>query len=172
MEKGREFLRAQVNNAIMLHQTLLENLEDHIKQADDTRYRDLCQRYQAKMKGHQRTLEEYGTSIGAEGATGVKKALGVALGKARDVVDSMRETDFLRVVGDIVTIRQAQDTFATFAVAGDKIGEPRLSEIGRTCERDHDEMQRDFNALIQTMFVAHVLATGAGAAADARPEAR
>ncbi len=172
MEKGRDFLRAQVNNSIMQHQTLLDNLEDHIKQADDSRYRDLCQRYLPKMTAHQRTLEEYGTSIGAEGRTGVKKALGTVLGKARDVVDSMREDDFLRVVGDIVTIRQSQDTFATFAVAGDKIGEPRLSEIGRACERDHDEMQREFNALIHSMFVNHVLAAGSTASADARPEAR
>lgn len=171
MEKGRDFLRAQVNNAIMQHQTLLENLQDHIKQADDSRYRELCQRYLTNMSDHQRTLEEYGTSIGAEGRTGVKKAIGSVLGKARDAVDSMRETDFLRVVGDIVTIRQSQDTFATFAAAGDKIGEPRLAEIGRTFERDHDEMQREFNLLIQTMFVAHVLAPAA-TAAEARPEAR
>ncbi|HXI11835.1 MAG TPA: hypothetical protein VNM92_04230 [Thermoanaerobaculia bacterium] len=162
MDKGRDFLRAQVNNAIMLHATLIENLEDHIKQAEDNRYRELCQRYLTRMGPHQRTLEDYGTSIGAAGATGVKKAIGVVLGKARDAVDSMRESDFLRVVGDIVTIRQCQDTFATFAEAGDKIGEPRLSEIGRTCERDHDEMQREFNQLIRTMFVAHTLATPGG----------
>lgn len=171
MEKGRDFLRAQINNAIMQHQSLLDNLEDHIKQADDKRYRELCERYLPKMTAHQRTLEEYGTSIGAEGRTGVKKAVGVVLGKARDVVDSMRETDFLRVVGDIVTIRQSQDTFATFAAAGDKIGEPRLSEIGRTGEREHDEMQREFNLLIRTMFVAHVQAAPASAA-DNRPEVR
>lgn len=171
MEKGREFLRAQINNAIMQHQTLIDNLEDHIKQADDSRYRELCQRYLPKMTAHQKTLETYGASIGAEGATGVKKALGVALGKARDVVDSMRETDFLRVAGDIVTIRQSQDTFATFAAAGDKIGEPRLAETGRACERDHDEMQREFNTLIHGMFVAHVQASGTEATAS-RPEAR
>jgi len=172
MEKGREFLRAQVNNAVMQHQTLLDNLEDHIKQADDSRYRDLCQRYLTKMTDHQRTLEEYGTSIGAASKTGVKKVIGSVLGKARDAVDSMRETDFLRVVGDIVTIRQSQDTFATFAAAGDKIGEPRLSEIGRTLERDHDEMQREFNLLIRSMFVAHVLTTATSATTETRPEVR
>ena len=170
MEKGRDFLRAQINNAVMQHQTLIDNLEDHIKQADDSRYRDLCQRYFTKMTDHQRTLEEYGTSIGAEGRTGVKKAIGSALGKAREVVDSMRETDFLRVVGDIVMIRQSQDTFATFAAVGDRIGEPRLAEIGRACERDHDEMQREFNLLVRTMFVAHV--ASAAPAAQAQPEVR
>ncbi len=172
METGREFLRAQVNNAISQHQMLLDNLEDHIKQADDSRYRELCQRYLPKMGEHQRTLEEYGSSIGAEARTGVKKAIGTVIGKAREAVDSLRETDFLRVVGDIVTIRQSQDTFATFAAAGDKIGEPRLAEIGRTCERAHDEMQREFNLMVQTMFVAHVLAAPKTAAAETRPEVR
>jgi hypothetical protein len=60
------------------------------------------------------------------------------------------------VVGDIVAIRQSQDTFATFAAVCDRIGEPRLAEIGRTCERDHDEMQKEFNRLAQDLFVAHV----------------
>jgi hypothetical protein len=172
MERGREFLRAQVNNAIMQHQTLLDNLEDHIKQADDNRYRELCQRHLSKATEFQRTLEEYGMSIGAEGSSGVKKAVGAVLGKARDVVDGMRETDFLRVVGDIVTIRQSQDTFATFAAVGDKIGEPRLAEIGRNGERDHDEMQREVNLLIRTIFIAHVQATTPSAEAEARPEVR
>ena len=172
MEKGREFLRAQVNNAIMQHQTLLDNLEDHIKQADDIRYRELCQAHLGKMSAHQRTLEAYGASIGAEGSSGMKKAIGAALGKAREVVDSMRETDFLRVVGDIVMIRQAQDTFGTFAEVGAKVSEPRLSEIGVAGERDHDHMQRDFNALARTMFVGHVMATSVAAGSDVRAEAR
>jgi len=159
MEKGREFLQAQVNNAIGQHQMLIDNLEDHIKQAEDGRYRELCQRYLSKASSHQRALEQYGTSIGAAGSTGVKKVLGSVLGKARDAVDSLRETDFLRVVGDIVAIRQSQDTFGTFAAVGDKISEPKLAELGRAGERDHDEMQRDFNALVQSMFIAHVLAT-------------
>jgi hypothetical protein len=172
MEKGREFLRAQVNNAIMQHQTLLDNLEDHVKQADDSRYRELCQRGAAKISTHQRMLEEYGTSIGAEGRTGVKKAIGAALGKARDAVDSMRESDFLRVVGDIVMVRQAQDTFATFAAVGDRIGEPRLAELGRAGERDHDELQRELNQLVRTMFVAHVQTPATTVAAGERPEVR
>lgn len=172
MEKGREFLRAQVNNAIMQHQALIDNLEAHVKQADDSRYRELCQRSAVKMSTHQRMLEEYGTNIGAEGRTGVKKAIGAALGKARDAVDSMRETDFLRVVGDIVMVRQAQDTFATFGAVGDKIGEPRLSEIGRAGERDHDELQGELNKLVQTMFIAQVQTPATTVVAGERPEVR
>lgn len=153
MEKGREFLRAQVNNAIMQHRTLYENLQDHAKQAEDPRYRQVCERHLPHMEEHQRMLEDYGTTIGAEGGEGLKKMLGAALGKARDAVDAVREDDFLRVVGDVVTIRQAQDTFATFAEAGDKLGEPRLAEIGRRGEQDHDRMQQEFNDLARQMFV-------------------
>jgi len=156
MDKGRDFLRSQLNNAIMQHQTLLENIRAHVEQADDARYRSLCERYTPAVENHQRMLEEYGKSVGAEGATGLKGALGSALGKARDAVDAMRETDFLRIVGDIVTIRQSQDTFATFAFAGDKLGDSRLAELGRMGEREHDTMQKEFNTLCAEMFVDHV----------------
>jgi hypothetical protein len=156
MKKGRDFLRAQVNNAIMQHRTLHENLQDHAKQAEDTRYRQLCERHLPHMEEHQRMLEEYGSTLGAEGGGGVKEMLGSALGKARDTVDALREDDFLRVVGDVVTIRQAQDTFATFARVGETIGEPRLAEIGRKGEQDHDRMQREFNDLAQQMFIENV----------------
>lgn len=172
MKRGRDFLKAQVNNAVMQHETLMENLADHAKQAEDGRYRALCEKFGSRMQTHQSMLESYATSIGAEGPGAVKKALGAALGKARDTVDAMRETDFLRLVGDIVTIRQAQDTFATFAAIGERIGEPRLAELGRTCERDHDEMQREFNELVRLMFVDHVQNTGASATAESRAETR
>ncbi|HYW50658.1 MAG TPA: hypothetical protein VE861_08635, partial [Gemmatimonadaceae bacterium] len=69
------------------------------------------------------------------------------------------ESDFLRVVADIVMIRQAQDTFRTFAVAGEQINEPQLAEIGTTAESHHDDMQRDFNDLAAELFVQHATAT-------------
>jgi len=84
------------------------------------------------------------------------------LGKARDAVDAMRETDFLRVVGDIVMIRQAQDTFGTFARAGTQIGDARLAELGKTGQEEHDKMQEEFNAYIASLFVDHVNGTAAG----------
>ena len=164
MEHGRDFLRAQVSNAVMQHKTLLENLEDHARQAKDMRYRELCASYLPRMRDHQRMLEQYREALGESGGGGVKEMVGTVLGKARDAVDAMRETDFLRLVGDIVSIRQAQDTFATFAAAGDQIGEPRLSEIGRHGEQAHDEMQRDFNRLVLQMFVEHAAGTATTAA--------
>lgn len=156
MDRGRDFLRAQVSNAVMQHRTLVENLEDHAKQAQDARYRELCIRHLPVAQEHQRMLEQYRATLGEASGEGFKEALGSVLGKARDVADAVRNSDFLRLVGDIVTIRQSQDTFATFAAVGDRLGEPRLAEIGRNCERDHDEMQRDFNRLSHELFVEHV----------------
>jgi hypothetical protein len=159
MDTGRDFLRAQVNNCVMQHQTLLEALRDHVDQADDPRYRELCSKHLPHMERHQGMIEEYGKSIGAEGGGAFKNALGAVLGKARDAVDALRETDFLRVVGDIVMIRQAQDTFGTFARAGQALGDTRLAEIGRMGEEEHDKMQQEFNAYIALLFVDHVNGT-------------
>lgn len=159
METGHDFLRAQVNNCIVQHHSLLDALRTHAEQADDQQYRDLCTKYLPHLQQHQAMLEAYGNTIGTVGGGSVKNALGAVLSKARDVVDSFRETDFLRVVGDIVMIRQSQDTFATFATAGDHLGDTKLAELGKMGEAEHDEMQREFNAYIAQLFVAHVQET-------------
>ena len=160
MDRGMEFLKSQVANAVMQHRTFLENLEDHEKQAEDTRFRDLCSRHLPSMRQHQRMLEEYAREIGAqEGAA--KKVLGKALGVARDLADAARESDFLRLVGDIVTARQSEDTFKTFREAGRALGNQRLAEIGEMGERGHDSYVHEANRLAQSMFVEHVRGTTA-----------
>jgi hypothetical protein len=153
MHEGKDFLRAQVSNCVMQHKTLLESLEDHEKQAEDAQFRALCTRYLPGARQHQASLEAYRATLGEPSGQGFKAALGFVLGKAKDAADALRTDDFLRVVEDIVMIRQAQDTFGTFAVAGDRIGEPTLSELGRQGQAAADTMQRDFNALIAEMFV-------------------
>ncbi|HEX7120724.1 MAG TPA: hypothetical protein VF178_00035 [Gemmatimonadaceae bacterium] len=173
MQEGRDFLRAQVNNAIMMHRTMLDNIESHAKQAEDRRFAELCQRHLPRLQEHQQMLEQYGQAIGAEGKKGLKKAMGAALGVARDAADAMRESDFLRIVGDVVQMRQAQDTFGTFAAVGDQIGEPQLAEIGRQGERDHEQMQREFNQLTHQLFIdqyggAAMAGAGAGAGVTGR----
>ena len=155
MDRGIDFLKSQINNSVMQHQTFVENLVDHEKQAEDARFRDLCSRFIPKARSHQRMLEEYQAEIGAETGT-AKKALGKALGMARDLADAARESDFLRLVGDIVTARQSEDTFKTFREAGKALGIARLQQIGDMGERDHDEYVRDANRLAQQMFVEHV----------------
>lgn len=153
MHEGRDFLRAQVSNCVMQHKTLLESLEDHEKQAEDPQFRTLCTRYLPRVREHQAALEAYRATLGEPSGQGLKAALGFVLGKAKDAADALRTDDFLRVVEDIVMIRQAQDTFATFAAAGERIGETQLAELGRKGEQEHDAMQREFNALVHEMFV-------------------
>ena len=138
MDRGIDFLKSQINNAVDAARTfLVKNLEDHEKQAEDPRFRDLCSRAIPHMREHQRMLEEYQKEIGAEAGVG-KNILGKALGVARDLADAARESDFLRLVGDIVTSRQSQDTFATFREAGRALANPqlqRIGEIGRAAPR-------------------------------------
>ncbi|MEO8561241.1 MAG: hypothetical protein ABI601_04140 [bacterium] len=152
MDRGTDFLKSQINNAVMQHSAFVENLVDHEKQAVDARFRDLCSRFIPKAQAHQRMLEDYQRELGAETGAG-KKMLGKAIGMARDLADAARESDFLRLVGDIVTSRQSEDTFKTFREAGKQLGIARLREIGDTGEKDHDEYHREANKLAQQLFV-------------------
>src|SRR5438552_12113120 len=113
MERGMDFLKAQMSNAVLLHRTFLQSLEDHESQAQDVRFRDLCAGFIAKARAHQRMLEDYQGRLGA-GEGLAKKAISMALGVARDLADVVGESDFLRLVGDIVMARQVEDTFKPF----------------------------------------------------------
>jgi hypothetical protein len=166
MDRGIDFLKSQISNAVMQHGTLLKNLEDHEEQAEDPRFRDLCSRAIPQMREHQRMLENYQHEIGAEAGVG-KNLLGKAMGVARDLADAARESDFLRLVGDIVTARQSQDTFETFRVAGRELANPQLEQIGQAGERHHEEFVRDANRLVQQMFVEHARGIESTTAAQA-----
>ena len=172
MDRGIEFLKSQVSNAVMQHKTFLENLEDHESQAEDPRFRDLCARFVPTMRQHQGMLEQYQQQIGAEAGAG-KKVLGKALGAARDLADAARESDFLRLVGDIVTSRQSEDTFKTFREAGKVLGDAQLQQIGEVGERHHDDYAKEANRLAQQMFVEHVregqMTSGARASTTLNP---
>lgn len=168
MDRGIDFLKSQVSNAVMLHRAFLQSLEDHEGQAKDVRFRDLCTRFIPKARDHQRMLEDYGRTLGStEGV--VKKAAGVAFGVARDLADVVRESDFLRLVGDIVMGRQAEDTFKTFREAGRTLGIQQLAQIGEVGERDHDDYVKEANKLAQQMFVEHVRGAEGTARAAEQP---
>ena len=154
MDRGIDFLKSQINNAVMQHQTFLDNLESHEGQAEDARFRDLCSRTIPKAREHQRMLEEFQARIGAETGAG-KKVLGKAMGMAKDLADMTRESDFLRLVSDIVMSRQAEDTFKTFREAGKALGLQELAQLGDVGERGHDEFNREANRLVQQMFIEH-----------------
>ena len=165
MDRGIDFLKSQVNNAVMQHQTFLSALEDHENQAEDTRFRDLCSRHIPRVREDQRLLEDYQQALGAE-AGGGKKIIGAVLGAARDLADSARESDFLRLVGDIVMSRQAEDTFKTFRDGGRALGNTQLAQIGEVGERHHDEYNREANKLVQAIFVEHVRGVEPGTIED------
>jgi hypothetical protein len=156
MAHGVEFLRRQVSNAVMMHWTLVQTLKDHENQATDQRIRDLCVRSIPKMLQHQRMLEDYQLTLGADEGL-ANKAAGVVVGAVRELADVVREDDdFLPLVGDIVLARQLEDTFKTFRDAGRTLGLEQLAKIGEIGERHHDEYAREANRLAQQIFVEHV----------------
>jgi rubrerythrin len=168
MDRGMDFLRSQINNAVMQHQTFLDSLVDHEREAKDPRFRDLCTRHIPMMREHQRMLEQYQNQLGAQTGVG-KKMFGKAMGIAKDLADVARESDFLRLVQDIVMARQAEDTFKTFREAGKELGNEQLRQIGDTGERHHDEYVKEANRLCAQMFVEHVRGLDAASAtAEAR----
>jgi hypothetical protein len=165
MESGIDFLRSQVNNAVMQHDAFLRSLVDHESQAEDQRFRDLCARHIPRMREHQRMLEEFQRAIGSGDTRdsnpidsiggALKRAAGNAIGMAKDLADAPRQSDFLRLVSDIVMARQAEDTFKTFREGGRQLGIQQLAEIGDIGERHHDDYTKEANRLVQQMFVEH-----------------
>jgi hypothetical protein len=152
METGQDFLKSQVNNAVAQHKTFLDSLRDHARQAEDPRFRELCNKYIPTMSQHQGMLEQFQKTLGAQEGT-AKKVVATVLNLGKDLVDSARTDDFLRLVGDIVMGRQAEDTAKTFREAGRELGMPQLQEIGDQGERMHDEYIREANRLAQELFV-------------------
>jgi hypothetical protein len=157
METGKEFLRSQVDDAVMLHRTFVEALRDHGNDADDPRFSELCARYMPIMEEHQRQLEEFQRSLGVEGRIR-KKVLGKVVGAARGLADVAREDDYRRLVGDVALSSMAEDVFRTFREAGRILRDQRLAELGALGEREHDDFNRDANRLVQAMFVERVRA--------------
>ena len=162
MQRGVEFLKGQVNNAVAQHRVFLQSLEDHEAQAKDPRFRDLCMRFIPRAMEHQRWLEDYERSLGSaeslvkRGEEIARKAAGMAFGVARDLADVVREDDFSRLVGDIVLARQAEDTFKCFREAGRALSLQELARIGDIGERHHDDYVKDANRLAQQLFIERV----------------
>src|SRR3982751_3145994 len=65
MQSGTDFLRDEVAQAAAIHASLLESMIYHASEADDSRYRDLCDRHLPRMREHQLMLEELRGDLGA-----------------------------------------------------------------------------------------------------------
>jgi len=173
MDRGTEFLKSQVSNAVTQHQSFLSAIEEHEQQAEDPRFRDLCSRHIPHMREHQRMLEEYRSQLG--GDTGVTtRVIGAAAAIVRDLADAARESDFTRLVQDIAMSRQSEDAFKTFREGGRILGNRTLQEIGEVGERHHDAFAHEASRLIQQMFVerVHDVDGMASRTVDARIDAR
>jgi hypothetical protein len=155
MDSGIAFLKSQIDNAVIQHGAFVSALEAHEAQADDPRFSDLCARHLPHMRAHQSMLEEYQSQLG--GDSGIAKTVaGSAAGVVRDLADAARESDYLRLVGDVVMARQSEDAFKMFREAGKMMGSRTLQEIGDIGERHHDAFVKEANRLVQHMFVEHV----------------
>jgi hypothetical protein len=155
MDKGLAFLQGQVNNAAIEHATFLGALEAHADQADDPRFSALCWRHIPNMREHQRMLEEYQSQLGGQSRI-AKTETGVTVAVIRDLADTARESDYVRLVSDIVMARRSEDAFKTFREAGKMMGTRTLQEIGDIGERHHDAYVKEANRLVQHMFVERV----------------
>ena len=154
MDDGTAFLKSEIDNAVVQHRTFLRALDAHEVEAEDPRFGDLCSRHIPHMHDHQHMLEEYQSQLG--GLADLKSGAGSAVIVVRDLADAVQQSDYLRLVGDILMGRQAEDTFRTFREAGKMMGNRTLSEIGEIGERHHDAFANDANRLAQHMFVEQV----------------
>ena len=161
MDSGIAFLKTQINNAVIQHGTFLGALEAHADQADDSRFRDLCSRHVPHMLEHQRMLEEYQSQLGSRSGI-ARTVIGTAVSVVRELADAAQESDYLRLVGDIVMARQSEDLFKTFREAGRMMGNKTLQEIGDVGERHHDAYVKEANRLVQHMFVERVQGVDGG----------
>ena len=152
VDHGSSFLKNQVGNAVIRHRAFMSALESHEQQAEDPRFSDLCSRHIPHMREHQRMLEEYQSQLGGE-AGPVEGVIASAATVARDLADAARESDYLRLVSDIVMARQSEDAFKTFREAGKMMGNRTLQEIGDIGERYQDAYVKEANRLAQHMFV-------------------
>jgi hypothetical protein len=155
MFSGTAFLKSQIDNTVVQHKALLDALEDHEERADDTRLSDLCARHIPHMRGHHKMLEEYQAQLGDD--THIADAtIGTGVVVIERLADAARESDYLRLVRDVLLARQTEDAFKTFREAGKIMGERTLQEIGDICERRHDAYIKEANRLVQQMFVERV----------------
>jgi len=87
MENGNAFLKSQIDNAVVQHETFLKALEAHEVEADDPRFSNLCARHLPHMRDHQRMLVEYQSQLGG-GSGIVKTVIGSAANIVRDLADA------------------------------------------------------------------------------------
>jgi hypothetical protein len=145
MQTGIEFLRAQVEEAAADHASLLESMIYHESEANDPRYRDLCDRHLPRMREHQLMLEDLRVTLGS----GMPPR---ALRVNRSLADSPI-SDYQRLSADLDLARRLEVTFKTFRDAGRITKNAPLAKLGEMAERHHDEYSADAKRLLLQMFI-------------------
>lgn len=154
MRTGIDFLDDQLDEAISQHVTLLRSMSDHVADADDDRFRDLCARFLPRMRDHQRMLEDFRASIPSSGATPevAVSLFNRAFVTPRALVDAPR-SDYQELITDIAMARQLEVTFKIFRDAGRQLGIHQLAKVGEMAERHHDEYSDEARRLLYQIFV-------------------
>ena len=160
MQSGIEFLRAQVDEAAINHSALLESMVYHESEANDARYRDLCDRFLPRMREHQLRLEQLRETLGtprgsnppAELIGAIRKAAAPAIGVVHALADAPR-SDYQRLSADLDLARKLEVTFKTFRDAGRSLHIEALAKLGELAERHHDEYSADAKRLLLQMFI-------------------
>ncbi|HWZ59746.1 MAG TPA: hypothetical protein VNW46_12285 [Gemmatimonadaceae bacterium] len=154
MERGLDFLKAQVNHVAAQHQTFLDMLAEHRQDARDGRFRALCARFLAPMHQHQEMLEHYQQSLGTETGAGTR-AIARAAGFVRDLADRARDNDYHKLLADMAVSRQCEDTFWTFRQAGMQLGDARLERLGDIGWGGHDEYGTEARQLATILLIEY-----------------
>jgi hypothetical protein len=157
MPSGIEFLRTQIDQAATINSALLESMIYHESEANDPRYRDLCDRYLPRTREHQLLLEDLRGTLGAakgsnppaELAGAIRKS---AAGVARSLADAP-VSDYKRLVSDLDLVRRLEVAFKTFRDAGRALRIESLAQLGDIAERHHDDYSADAKRLLLQMFI-------------------
>jgi hypothetical protein len=182
MQSGIEFLRAQVADATAVHSALLESMNYHESEANDPRYRDLCDRHLPRMHAHQLRLEQLRDSLGAQKVANppaelvgaLRKAAGNAMGLVQSLADAPL-SDYQRLSADLDLARRLEVTFKTFRDAGRALHIDSIAKVGEEAERHHDEYSADAKRLLLQMFIERAQSAAEvfrEASADGRADSR
>jgi hypothetical protein len=181
MQSGTEFLRAQVEEAAAIHSALVESMVSHESEANDARYRDLCDRHLPHMRQHELQLAPLRETLGnptasnppAELIGAIRKAAGSAFGVVRSLADAP-SSDYQRLAGDLDLVRRLEVTFKIFRDAGRTLHLDALAKFGEMAERHHDEYSADAKRLLLAMFIerAHTVGVIREASVDGRADSR
>jgi hypothetical protein len=180
MQSGIDFITAQIDDALVAHAALLQSMDWHESEADDSRYRDLCDRHLPRMREHQAMLEVLRADMEKtrSGASPDRPASATRHApRTSNIPRSLADaplSDYERLASDLNLVRRLEVVFKTFRDAGRTLRIDHLAKVGELAERHHDDYSADAKRLLLQMFVerAQGVADAARTGADRRADFR